>query len=128
VKILNNEIVLESTISSRPILNIKVDNIALCVVPATNRDEIEIQFVETEKVDRHDDGLVQMTLHFPSGEDDEGASQAEQFQKSIMNTGVIRSVTGNIIAEFSKEQGNFVTPRGKYTIQVHFCQFLFESN
>ena len=96
----------------------KLENFALCVVPANNRDEIEIQFMEPEKHDRHEDGLVQMTLHFPTGEDEEGLTNAEVFQKSILNTGVIRSVTGNIIAEFSKEQGNFVTPRGKYAMQV----------
>ncbi len=89
-------------------------------MPANNRNEIEIQFLEAEKAERHDDGLVQMTLHFPTEENEDGTSRAEQFQKDIMDTGVIRSITGNIIAEFSKEQGNFVTPRGKYTIQVFF--------
>ena len=32
--------------------------------------------------------------------------------------GAIRSMTGDVIAEFTKEQGNFVTPRGKYGIQM----------
>lgn len=31
---------------------------------------------------------------------------------------MIRSMTGDVIAEFTKEQGNFVTPRGKYGIQM----------
>jgi hypothetical protein len=30
---------------------------------------------------------------------------------STQYTGVIRSVTGNILAEFTKEQGSFVSPR-----------------
>lgn len=55
------------------------------------------------------------TFHFPPGEDEEGITQAEQLQQQIKDTGVL---TGDIITEFSKEQGNFVTPRGKYTIQV----------
>ena len=32
--------------------------------------------------------------------------------------GAIRSMAGDVIAEFTKEQGNFVTPRGKYGIQM----------
>lgn len=101
----------------------KLDTVALCVVPANNRDDVEMQFQEHDKGDKHvhEDTLVQMTFHFPTGmeeEDEEGASAAEVFQRNVMDTGVIRSITGDIIAEFTKEQGNFVTPRGKYAIQV----------
>lgn len=115
--------------SSRPVLDFKIENIALCVVPANNRDEVEVQFLESEKADKHEDSLVQLTFHFPTEEDEEGLTLAETFHKDIMETGVIRSVTGNIIAEFSKEQGNFVTPRGKYAIQVTVdIIFLFTLN
>mmetsp|Transcript_24435 Transcript_24435/g.35056 ORF Transcript_24435/g.35056 Transcript_24435/m.35056 type:complete len:489 (+) Transcript_24435:38-1504(+) len=98
------------------IFDLKVENIALCVVPANNRDEIEIQFAESEE--RKQESLVQVTFHFPSGEDEEGITQAENLHREIMDTGVLRSVTGDIITEFTKEQGNFVTPRGKYAIQM----------
>jgi len=108
-----------SVFSKKPVLDFKLDNVSLCVVPANNIDEMEIQF--TEAVDKHEDGLVQMTFHFPASteEDDEDEpSAAQKFHKDIMDSGIIRSATGNIIAEFTKEQGNFVTPRGKYAIQV----------
>lgn len=123
VKIEDNQVILTSVVSNRPIFDFKLDTVSLCVVPANNRDDVEVQFVEPEKVDKHthEDTLVQMTFHFPTGleeEDDEGLSAAEVFQRNVMDTGVIRSITGDIIAEFSKEQGNFVTPRGKYAIQV----------
>ena len=92
-------------------------------MPANNRDEVEVQFLEAEKADKHahEDSLVQMTFHFPKNvdeEDEDAGSAAEAFHREVMDTGVIRSITGDIIAEFSKEQGNFVTPRGKYAIQV----------
>jgi diphthamide synthase (EF-2-diphthine--ammonia ligase) len=91
----------------------------LCVVPASNKDDLEVQFVESERSDKHQDTLVQMTFHFPTEEEEEEeVSKAESFQKEVMDTGIIRSMTGDIIAEFTKEQGNFVTPRGKYAIQV----------
>jgi hypothetical protein len=126
VTISDNQVVVTSVVSKRPIFDFKLDTVALCVVPTNNRDEVEVQFVESEKADKnsHEDTLVQMTFHFPTGmeeEDEEGASAAEVFQRRIMDTGVIRSVTGDIIAEFSKEQGNFVTPRGKYAIQVRIA-------
>jgi len=100
------------------IFDLKVENVALCVVPANNRDEIEIQFAESEDSARKQESLVQVTLHFPPGEDEEGITQAENLHREIMDTGVLRSVAGDIITEFTKEQGNFVTPRGKYAIQV----------
>lgn len=105
----------------RPLLEFKLDQIALCVVPASNKDDLEVQFVESERSDKHQDTLVQMTFHFPTEEEEEEVSKAESFQKEVMDTGIIRSMTGDIIAEFTKEQGNFVTPRGKYAIQV--CAF-----
>lgn len=123
VSISDNQVVVTSVVSKRTVFDFKLDTVAQCVVPANNRDDVEIQFLESEKVDKnsHEDTLVQMTFHFPTGleeEDEEGASAAEVFQRKVMDTGVIRSITGDIIAEFSKEQGNFVTPRGKYAIQV----------
>lgn len=95
-----------------------MESVTLCVVPANNRDDIEIQFADNQAKDRKEDMLVQMTLHFPDGEDEEGVTLAETCHSQIMGTGVIKSVTGDIIAEFSREQGNFVTPRGKYALQL----------
>ena len=122
---------MNSVVSSKPIFDFKLDTVSLCVVPTNNRDDVEIQFIESEKADKRvqEDSLVQMTFHFPTGmeeEDEEGASAAEVFQRNVMDTGVIKSITGDIIAEFSKEQGNFVTPRGKYAIQVSIY-FYFNS-
>lgn len=102
------------------LLDFKIDKISLCVVPANNRDDLEIQFADADEKTptKKEESLVQITLHFPSEEDEEGATQAESFHRQIIDTGVLRSVMGDIITEFSKEQGNFVTPRGKYAIQV----------
>jgi hypothetical protein len=101
-----------------PIFAINSENIAQCVVPQNNRDELEIQFQDSGKAGRHEDNLVQMTLHFPAVEDGEEESLAEAVQGQIMKLGVLSSLTGDILAEFSKEMGNFVSPRGKYALQV----------
>lgn len=107
-----------TSINGMPCFELKLDNVAQCVVPANNRDELEIHFPENDGGDKDEDCLVQITLHFPQGDEDDEETPAQEFQKDIMSTGVIRSITGDIICEFTKEQGNFVTPRGKYGIQM----------
>ena len=115
-----------TSLSSKEMLDLTLDNVALCVVPANNRNEMEMHFHEIDDGGRaNDDNLVQITLHFPSGdvpedeeEQDDFLTPAEEIRQSMMDTGTIRSMTGDVIAEFTKEQGNFVTPRGKYGIQM----------
>ena len=107
-------------------LDLTLDNVALCVVPVDNRNEMEMHFHEIDEGHKaNDDNLVQITLHFPPGEIpedeeelDDFVTPAEEIRQAMMDTGVIRSMTGDIIAEFTKEQGNFVTPRGKYGMQM----------
>mmetsp|Transcript_31496 Transcript_31496/g.53154 ORF Transcript_31496/g.53154 Transcript_31496/m.53154 type:complete len:593 (-) Transcript_31496:185-1963(-) len=125
VDINGSSVVMTSVVSKKPMFNFRLENVAQCVVQtAGKRDDLEMQFVEPEKADKHEDCLVQMTFHFPAAsaenenEDEPALSLAENFHKTVMDTGIITSVTGNIIAEFTKEQGNFVTPRGKYSIQM----------
>lgn len=106
------------TAQNKTVLQAPLENAALCVVPTNNRDELEVQFTLSEQMERREDCLVQITLHFPSSADKSELSEAQLFHKGIMDAGLIKSVTGDIITEFSKEQGNFVTPRGKYALQM----------
>ena len=115
---LKDKVLQMTSINGLPCFELRLDNVAQCVVPANNRDELEIHFPENEAAEKDEDCLVQITMHFPAGEDPSEDSPAQEFQKDIMNTGVIRSITGDIICEFSKDQGNFVLPRGKYSIQM----------
>mmetsp|Transcript_20789 Transcript_20789/g.20146 ORF Transcript_20789/g.20146 Transcript_20789/m.20146 type:complete len:575 (+) Transcript_20789:89-1813(+) len=119
---------MESLTSNQQMIDLTLDNVALCVVPVSNTSEMEIHFHEIDEGTKaKEDNLVQITLHFPPGdvpeeddpEIDDYVTPAEEMRQKMMDTGVIKSTTGdNIIAEFSKEQGNFVTPRGKYAIQM----------
>ena len=117
-------LVMSAAASSKQVFDLKLDNASLCVVTMNNKDEMEIHFHEREDGDREEDCLVQMTLHFPKNnadeedEEEEDLTLAEKMKQSIFDSGVLRSATGNIIAEFSKDQGNFVTPRGKYGLQL----------
>jgi hypothetical protein len=112
---------IKSATNGYRILDLQLDTMSLCVIPASNRDEIEIHFHDKEKMERDEAALAQITFHFPPGEDPEEETPAEAFRKTVMDTGFIRSVTGEIIAEFTKEQGNFTSPRGKYAIQVRIA-------
>jgi structure-specific recognition protein 1 len=111
-----------STVSGKPIFALSLDSVSQCVVPVNNRDELEIQFLDAGKGDQHRDNLVQITLHFAAADEEDESTQAEALQNQIMSMGVLSSLTGDIIVEFTKEQGNFVTPRGKYGIQVRTVQ------
>ena len=101
-----------TSLSSKEMLDLTLDNVALCVVPANNRNEMEMHFHEIDDGGRaNDDNLVQITLHFPSGdvpedeeEQDDFLTPAEEIRQSMMDTGTIRSMTGDVIAEFTKEQ------------------------
>ena len=106
------------TLDGMQCFELPLDNVAQCVVPANNSNELEIHFPENDGPDKEEDGLVQITMHFPPGDEDEEETPAQALQKEVLSTGVIRNVTGDIIAEFTKEQGNFVAPRGKYGIQM----------
>jgi hypothetical protein len=126
---------LKSAQTGKRVFELKLNNVSQCVLPGNSKDEVEIQFHETDTADKEEDMLVHVRLRFPTlpdkgeGEDEEeeegaegagggGMTPAESFQKSIMEQGMIRSVTGNVIAEFTQDQGTFVTPRGRYAIQV----------
>ena len=122
------------------LFNLSLDNINSCVIPTINKDEVEIQFNEPSDNNREIDSLIQITFHFPSlkntitENDDENEdneeneemkeSQAELFLTKIKDMGVLSSVTSDIIVEFTREQGNFVTPRGKYALQVTYIYLL----
>ncbi|CAE7592144.1 ssrp1, partial [Symbiodinium microadriaticum] len=125
----DNSMVMKSAKTGKQVFDLKLTNVSQCVLPGNNKDEVEIQFHEADTGDREEDMLVQIRLRFPTVEQadvedrDEDAEEEETnaqiFQKKIMERGMIRSVTGNVIAEFSQDQGTFVTPRGRYAIQMY---------
>lgn len=126
VELVHKSLVLRSD-GGANVLEMKLDHVAQCVIPTNNRDEIEIQFHELDGGVKEADSLVQITLHLADEEeeeeDEEVPSSAERLQQQIMSAGVIQSATGNVIVDFSKEQGTFVTPRGRYSVQMTSSYF-----
>ena len=52
-------------------------------------------------------------------QDKETPSAAENLQKEIMATANIRKTTGDVLVSFPQEQGTFLTPRGRYAIELY---------
>jgi hypothetical protein len=44
---------------------------------------------------------------------------AELLQQRIMQTASIRKTTGDILVEFEQSKGTFLTPRGRYAIELY---------
>ena len=103
---------------NKQVFEMRLDKVAQCVI-GNNRNEVEVQFQEGDG-DKDGDMISQIRMYFPPAEDeDEEESRAEEFQRSVMERGSLSSITGDVIVEFSKDQGNFVTPRGKYALQMY---------
>jgi len=108
-------------------LSIDLGEVSQCVLPGNNRNEIELQFHESDTIEAGTDQLVQIRFYVPpnaptesDGEDDPDASTAaELFQQKIMTKASIKNTTGNVIAELDESKGTFLTPRGRYVIELY---------
>lgn len=106
------------------IMSLNLKDVSQCVLPGTNRNEIELQFHESDAMngDVDMDQLVQIRFYVPPEtdvSDPNDATPAEFLQKRIMEAAQIKSTTGEKIAEFPEHQGTFLTPRGRYAIELY---------
>jgi len=51
--------------------------------------------------------------------DKEAPTAAELLQQKIMQTANIRKTTGDVLVSFEQAKGTFLTPRGRYTIELY---------
>ena len=58
----------------------------------------------------------------------EQPTTAENLQSTIMENASIKNTTGDIIAEFDETKGVFVTPRGRYNIELYDSFFRMHGN
>ena len=104
-------------------LSLDLAEVSQCVLPGNNRNEIELQFPESDAVEVNNDQLVSIRFYIPPDpEADPGdrtvKTAAELLQQRIMSTANIRKTTGDVIVEFDHEKGSFLTPRGRYSIEL----------
>jgi structure-specific recognition protein 1 len=110
---------MNSAKTGKPAFELRLHNVSQCVLPGNNKDEVEIQFHDNDEQNQQEDGLVQIRMRFPGADEDDDETPAEIFQKRIMERGMIHSVTGDVLVDFTEEQGTFITPRGRYAMQMY---------
>ncbi|GKY96421.1 hypothetical protein MPSEU_000601600 [Mayamaea pseudoterrestris] len=105
-------------------MSLDLHEVSQCVLPGNNRNEIEIQFPESDTVEAGTDQLVSIRMYIPPDPeadpaDKEADTAAETLQKLIMQTANIRKTTGDVIVSFDQTKGTFLTPRGRYGIELY---------
>jgi hypothetical protein len=110
-------------------LSLDLGGVSQCVLPGNNRNEIELQFPESDAVEANNDQLVSIRFYIPPDPEADPAdrtfkSSAELLQQRIMSTANIRKTTGDVIVEFEHDKGSFLTPRGRYSIEL--CKYSIE--
>ena len=105
-------------------LSMDLGEVSQCVLPGNNRNEIEMQFLESDTVEAGTDQLVAIRFYVPPDQDvdpgdKESATPAEVLQSRIMQVASVKKTSGSIIAEFEESKGTFLTPRGRYSIELY---------
>lgn len=115
-----------SKVTDKTLFELDLSKINQCVVPTNNAQDLELQFGDA-KLEKNADCLVSITFHFPTPEEKEGEdgeneeiveTDAQKLKSQIMAAGLLKSSTGDVVIEFTKDEGNFTFPRGKYALQV----------
>lgn len=81
-----------------------------CLTPGHKQDELDIQFVDVDSSNREDQSLYSMRLWVPG--------QASEIQSQVLSKAVISSHTGDIIVEFDRDMGTFITPKIRFTVEM----------
>jgi len=105
-------------------MSLDLGEVSQCVLPGNNRNEVELQFPESDAIEANNDQLVSVRLYIPPDpevdpSDRSAKSSAELLQQRIMQMANIRKTTGDVIVEFDLEKGSFLTPRGRYSIELY---------
>ena len=105
-------------------MSLDLGEVSQCVLPGNNRNEIEMQFLESDTVEAGTDQLVAVRFYVPPDADSDptdkdAPTSAEVLQSHIMNIASVKKTSGSIIAEFDENKGTFLTPRGRYSIELY---------
>ena len=105
-------------------MSVHLNEVSQCVLPGNNRNEIEVQFPESDAVEADSDQLVAIRFYIPPDleadpADKEAPTAAELLQAKIMATANIRKTAGDVIVSFDQAKGTFLTPRGRYGIELY---------
>ncbi|CAM9522123.1 unnamed protein product [Chrysoparadoxa australica] len=104
--------------------DVNIKNVSQCVLPGNNKkgNDVEIQFHESDATGlKEEDNLVEMRLFVPDGA--EGQPNAEDFHQQVVEHANIGNVKGSVLVEFDQSMGTFLTPRGRYALEMYEAFF-----
>ena len=88
-------------------MSLDLAEVSQCVLPGNNRNEVELQFPESDAIEANNDQLVSIRFYIPPDPEVDPAdrtvkSSAELLQQRIMQMANIRKTTGDVIGTFQK--------------------------
>lgn len=111
----NDRKTLELKFKDMTVAEVPYNRISQCALPSKN--EVEIQFEDDDTAERTDEVLVQMRLYIPFDED--GNDPSEEIQQKIIQKAEIKGASGNVLCALNETVGSFLTPRGKYAVDLY---------
>ncbi|EEY62317.1 FACT complex subunit SSRP1, putative [Phytophthora infestans T30-4] len=99
------------------VMELPLEQISQCALPGKN--EVELQFHEDDTVAGDEETLVEMRLYLPPGDGEEEVVTAEEFRQEVLEKANIRSVMGKSIVDLDETIGTFLTPRGRYGVEIY---------
>ncbi|KAK8813130.1 hypothetical protein WA158_002722 [Blastocystis sp. Blastoise] len=102
--------------NSKRILDFPLSDIDQCALP--NRNEVEFQFMEEENIRDNEESVVNIVFNFPAGGPNL-TTKAMTFHKEVQERAGISGDKGTLIVELDEYVGTFLTPRGKYSIEMY---------
>lgn len=108
-------------------LNFRVDEASAMEIPlelvsqcaVQGKTEVELQFHEDDTVAGDEETLVEMRLFVPNTTEEEETTTAESFKDEVLKRANISHVTGKSIVEIDETIGTFLTPRGRYAVELY---------
>ena len=111
----------ENIVPGKEMMSFDLREVSQCVTPGNNRNEIEIQFHESDTLEKNSDQLVQIRFYVPPDPevdptDKTVETEAQNLLSAIMSDENIKQTTGKAMAEF--EESTFLYPRGRYSLDL----------
>lgn len=87
-------------------MSLDLAEVSQCVLPGNNRNEVELQFPESDAIEANNDQLVSIRFYIPPDPEVDPSdrtvkSSAELLQQRIMQMANIRKTTGDVIGKFA---------------------------
>lgn len=112
---------LVGTLDNRALMELPYPKLSQCVIPPNAKNEVELQFVETDAAARDEDVLVEIRLYVPPGENEE--NQAELLQKAILKQARIQTTVDKAIVTLPQSDCLFLYPRGRLEVNLYSTYF-----